>query len=141
MLWTAPAAEGACSEASTRWPLLAARTAVSAVTGSRISPIMITSGDWRSTLRSNSGNPTSALGLICDCRSPATAYSIGSSMVLIFRSPLFRCLRQPYRVVVLPDPVGPLTRIRPLGMASIAVSSLISLRIMPSWSSIICCEL
>src|SRR5574340_1269856 len=37
----------ACTVVNTRWPVSAACTAISAVSGSRISPTMILSGSWR----------------------------------------------------------------------------------------------
>ena len=41
-----------CSVENTRWPVSAACMAISAVSWSRISPIMITSGSWRRIERS-----------------------------------------------------------------------------------------
>ena len=78
---------GAWSVASTRMPLLAARTAVSAVSASRTSPTMITSGFCRKIARSMSAKLMPWSGLTWLWRSPSTAYSTGSSIVLILRVP------------------------------------------------------
>ena len=114
-LCTAPGADGACTEASTRCPLLAARIAISAVIASRISPIKITSGDWRSTLRRSSGNPTSAFKLICDWRRPGTAYSIGSSIVWIFRCAVVQVPQARIERRRLARPGGPADQDQPAG--------------------------
>ncbi len=53
-----------CSVASTRWPVCAARRAISAVSSSRISPTQITSGSCRRMLRSDLAKVMPALGLI-----------------------------------------------------------------------------
>ena len=44
---------------------------------------------------------------------PVSRYSTGSSMVMIFFSGELMASRAAYRVVVLPLPVGPVTRIMP----------------------------
>ena len=49
--WTVSAASMVCMVQSTRWPVSAARSAVIAVSSSRTSPIMITSGSWRIAAR------------------------------------------------------------------------------------------
>ena len=90
-----------------------------AVTSSRISPIMITSGDCRSTPRSKSPKPSSTAALVCDWRIPSIAYSMGSSIVLIFRRPSLSLISVAYNVAVLPLPVGPVMRISPPGLAII----------------------
>ena len=45
-------ASSVCSVENTRWPVSAASSAVSTVSKSRISPTRMTSGSWRSALRS-----------------------------------------------------------------------------------------
>ena len=45
-------ASSVCSVENTRWPVSAACIAVSIVSMSRISPTRMTSGSWRSALRS-----------------------------------------------------------------------------------------
>ena len=49
------------------------------------------------------------------CRTSGIWYSTGSSTVMILRSLSFKALSVAYRVVVLPLPVGPVTRNMPLG--------------------------
>ena len=46
---------------------------------------------------------------------PGKLYSTGSSAVMIFWSGRFSSLSAAYSVVVLPEPVGPVTRKMPLG--------------------------
>ena len=60
---TAPTASLVWSVVSTRWPVRAAWTAWVAVSASRTSPTMITSGSCRSTWRSASAKPVPVLGL------------------------------------------------------------------------------
>ncbi len=81
---TLSAASIVCTVDSTRWPVSAADSAVRTVSSSRISPIRITSGSWRSTRRIARPNdsvsmPTSRW-LMIDWRSRCR-YSIGSSIV------------------------------------------------------------
>ena len=83
---TAPTASLVCSVESTRWPVCAACTAISAVSRSRISPTRMTSGSWRRIERSAAAN-------VMPCRSftsvwlmPASRYSIGFSTVTMFTS-------------------------------------------------------
>ena len=102
---------------STRWPVSAADSAVRTVSSSRISPIRITSGSWRSTRRSARlkeavSSPTSRW-LMIDFLS-LWRNSTGSSIVTM-------CLASfeliwsiiAARVVDLPEPVVPVTRITP----------------------------
>ncbi len=113
-----PSALGAsrvCSVESTRWPVSAASTAMCAVSRSRISPTMITSGSARSIERSPTSKVTPALGAICICLMPAMRFSTGSSIVRIQRSPSLSACRAAYSVVDFPDPVGPVTSTAPLG--------------------------
>ena len=87
-----PSALGASrvwSVESTRWPVRAASTAMCAVSRSRISPTMITSGSARSIERSPTSNVTPALGAICICLMPWILCSTGSSIVSTLRSPSF----------------------------------------------------
>ena len=102
---------------STRWPVSAAASAVRTVSSSRISPMRITSGSWRSTRRMARWNdwvssPTSRWLMterLSRCR-----YSIGSSIVTM-------CLERvelmwstmAARVVDLPDPVTPVSSTMP----------------------------
>ena len=113
------AASIVCSVDSTRWPVSAADSAARTVSTSRISPTRITSGSWRiaarsATVKSAVSWRTSrwdTIDFLSWCR-----ISIGSSMVtmLTSRSVLMRSTIDA-SVVVLPDPVGPVTRTSPRG--------------------------
>ncbi|KAG0922579.1 hypothetical protein G6F31_019866 [Rhizopus arrhizus] len=78
---TADTASLVCSVASTRWPVSEACTAICAVSRSRISPIMITSGSWRRMARRASAKLMSILALTWGWLMPDRSYSIGSSTV------------------------------------------------------------
>ncbi len=69
----------------TMCPVLAAWQAMEAVSWSRISPIMITSGSWRRIERSMAANVWPALVLTSIWVTLSIWYSIGSSTVMIFR--------------------------------------------------------
>jgi hypothetical protein len=81
---TAPAASFVCSELNTRWPVSAAWTAIRAVSVSRISPTMMTSGSWRRIDRRPFAKSIPALGLSCTCMIPSMRYSTGSSTVMMW---------------------------------------------------------
>lgn len=53
--------------------------------------------------------------LICVWLTPPSSYSTGSSSVMMFCASPARCPRKPYRVEVLPEPVGPVISHQPLG--------------------------
>ncbi len=125
------ARRGCAASRAPRWPVSAASTAMCAVSRSRISPTMITSGSARSIERRPTSNVTPALGAICICLTPAIRCSTGSSIVRIERSPSFSTLSAPYSVVDLPEPVGPVTSTAPLGFA-IARSKRLQRRRAPS---------
>ena len=113
-----PSALGAsrvCSVESTRWPVSAASTAMCAVSRSRISPTMITSGSARSIERSPTSKGHARLGAICICLTPAIRCSTGSSIVRMERLPSLTAPSAAYSVVDLPLPVGPVTSTAPLG--------------------------
>ncbi|EWS57761.1 hypothetical protein Y695_04772 [Hydrogenophaga sp. T4] len=82
-----------CSVASTRWPVSEAWMAICAVSKSRISPIMITSGSWRRMARSALAKSRSILGLTWVWPTPASSYSIGSSTVMMLSVPASRRCR------------------------------------------------
>ncbi len=115
------AAELVCRVAKVRWPVSAMRSAASIVSRSRISPISTTSGSWRSAERrafeklwvSACSSRWLTMHFLCACR-----YSTGSSMVTMcsWRSRLILSIMAA-RVVDLPEPVGPVTRIRPRGFS------------------------
>ena len=82
-------AEGAslvCSVERTRWPVSAASTAILAVSPSRISPTMITSGSARSIARRPLAKVSPALRFTWSWLMPASWYSTGSSIVMMLRS-------------------------------------------------------
>src|ERR1041384_1672480 len=81
--------------------------AIAAVSRSRISPTMSTSGSWRRMLRRAVPNDTPAFEWTGTWVTPGSRYSIGSSTVIIFSSDGCRRPSAAYRVVVLPLPVGP----------------------------------
>ena len=108
-----------CSVDKTRCPVSAAAIAVSAVSLSRISPTMMTSGSCRRMLRSAPANVIPFSLLTCTWLINSNWYSTGSSTVTTFRStPLINSIAE-YSVVVLPLPVGPVTSTNPCGRASI----------------------
>ena len=81
----AAAAELVCRVDSTRWPVSAACTAICAVSRSRISPTMITSGSWRRIERSREAKVRPICGLVWIWLMPRSWYSIGSSTVTTLR--------------------------------------------------------
>ena len=109
-------AEGAslvCSVESTRWPVSADSTAIRAVSASRISPTMITSGSARTIERSPAANVRPCFAATCSCVRPSISYSTGSSTVMMFFSGVFSICSAAYSVVDLPEPVGPVTSTAP----------------------------
>ena len=118
---TVCAVDWVCRVAKTRWPVSAAVSAVEIVSRSRISPTRITSGSSRSAARrpsakSGASEPTSrwlTIERLCWCRN-----SIGSSIVRMWswRSQLITSSIAA-SVVDLPEPVGPVTRTKPRGLA------------------------
>ena len=105
----------ACTVVNTRWPVSADWMAICAVSWSRISPTMILSGSWRKnrTQSAREGEPFFSFTGICVI--PRTWYSTGSSMVMILSSSVLISLIAAYSVVVLPEPVGPVTSTMPYG--------------------------
>ena len=99
----------------TRWPVRAARMATSAVSWSRISPTMITSGSCRRKYRSEVAKVSCLRSLTCTWLMRSIWYSTGSSTVVMFSSSPLSSSRLEYRVVDLPEPVGPDIRIIPYG--------------------------
>ncbi len=93
----------------------AAWMAVSAVSRSRISPTMTTSGSWRRMERRPLAKVYSLEWFIWLWLRPSTLYSIGSSRVMILVPATFSLERIAYSVVVFPDPVGPVVMIMPCG--------------------------
>jgi hypothetical protein len=71
-----------CSVESTKWPVSAASIEIFAVSPSRISPTITTSGSERRMERSAVANVSPARTLICTWLIPARRYSTGSSTVI-----------------------------------------------------------
>ena len=117
---TVCAVDWVCSVAKTRWPVSAAVSAVEIVSRSRISPTRITSGSWRSAARSASAKSSASapisrwltMHFLWRCRN-----SIGSSIVRMCSSRSLLIMSSiAASVVVLPEPVGPVTRTKPRGL-------------------------
>ncbi|MCY1374646.1 hypothetical protein D9M69_620020 [compost metagenome] len=75
------------------WPVWAALMAISAVSRSRISPTMITSGSWRRKARSAWEKSMPCLGLTLTWLMPSRLISTGSSAVEILMSGVLRIFR------------------------------------------------
>ena len=86
---------------------------ISAVSRSRISPTMITSGSCLKNERSAEAKVMPCLTFCCTWLMPSTRISTGSSTVEMLRPSSFRMCRAVYSVTVLPLPVGPVARIMP----------------------------
>jgi hypothetical protein len=76
------------------WPVSAASIAIRAVSPSRISPTMITSGSARRMDRSPVAKVRPALRLTFSWLIPEIRYSTGSSIVMMFRSTAFSSRRE-----------------------------------------------
>ena len=70
----------------TRWPVMAARTAISAVSPSRISPTIMTSGSCLRIERSAEAKVMPALMFTWAWLTPDISFSIGSSIETMFLS-------------------------------------------------------
>ena len=111
-----------CKVLTTRCPVIDALTAISAVSWSRISPIMMISGSCRKIERRALLNVSPAFSFTCTWLTPFKLASTGSSTVIILTPSTFNSLRAVYNVVDFPLPVGPVTRIRPLGWLNIRLN-------------------
>src|ERR1041384_6100653 len=107
---------------------------VAAVSSSRISPTMITSGSARRNERMAAANVKPIFGCTWTCRSPYCVISTGSSAVQILRSGLLMKPSTECRLVVLPEPVGPTTRMSPYGFDAMPLSSRRLRSVIPSFS-------
>lgn len=87
-------------------PVMAAEIAISAVSGSRISPTMTTSGSWRRMERKAAAKVSPALALTSTCVMPSMIISTGFSTVTMLMSSRLISRSAVYRVVVLPEPVA-----------------------------------
>ena len=86
---------------TTRWPVMEACMAMSAVSLSRISPTMMTSGSWRKNARIALAKVSPIFGCTWTWWMPEISYSTGSSAVRMFTSALLILLTQAWSVVVL----------------------------------------
>ena len=93
----------------------AASIEIFAVSPSRISPTITTSGSERRIERSAAANVMPARALICTWLIPFSRYSTGSSTVMMLISGLLIWFSAANSVVDLPEPVGPVTRSAPVG--------------------------
>ena len=98
-----------CNVVSTRWPVRAASIAICAVSWSRISPIRMMSGSERKIDRRAAAKVKPALGFTCTWLMPGIRYSTGSSTVTMLTSGRTTAFNVAYKLVDLPEPVGPLT--------------------------------
>jgi len=87
-------------------------TAICAVSRSRISPIMITSGLTQDGAQ-GAGEIQLDARIDLSLADASRSYSIGSSTVMMLCSLVSSCDSAAYSVVDLPEPVGPVTRIMP----------------------------
>ena len=76
---------------------------------------MMTSGSCRKMARKALAKSKSILGLTWVWPTPANSYSIGSSTVMMLLRVASKVCSAAYKVVVLPEPVGPVTKIMPWG--------------------------
>ena len=83
----------ACSVVSTRCPVSAASIAIWAVSTSRTSPTMITSGSARTIARSPVAKVRPVFAFVWICLMPSISYSTGSSTVTIVRSGVLSAVR------------------------------------------------
>ena len=120
------AASFVCSVESTRWPVSAAWIAISAVCRSRISPTMMMSGSCRISARTPSAKLRSIAACTCIWLNDGSIISIGSSIVQTFTSLVASVFSVEYSVVVLPEPVGPVTRMIPCGLPVISAQRALS---------------
>ena len=89
-----PTASFVWSVLKTRWPVSAARMAISVVSRSRISPTMTTFGSPRRMLRSAVAKVRSISGFTAIWMTPSSLFSTGSSIVTMRRSLTLRLLRK-----------------------------------------------
>ena len=122
-----------CSVESTRWPVSAALTAISAVSKSRISPTMMMFGSCRKNARRAVAKLRPMSSCICTWLMPCRLNSTGSSAVEMLRSIVLSSDSAEYSVVVLPEPVGPVTSTMPYGFLIAYLKSSSGLMSKPSF--------
>jgi len=82
---------------------------------SRISPTMMMFGSWRRNAFSAAANDRPTPSFTSTWLIPSRLYSTGSSAVMTFTFGVFTRDSAEYRVVVFPEPVGPVTSTMPYG--------------------------
>ena len=95
---------------------------------------MMMSGSARTIERRPAANVSPVFGFTCTCLTPVSSYSTGSSTVMIVFSGVLTVVSPAYSVVVLPEPVGPVTRIAPWVACSASWKRARSCSDMPSTS-------
>ncbi len=93
---------------------------------------MMMSGSCRISARTPAAKVMSMFCCTCTWLKDASIISIGSSMVHTLTSGVASCFRVEYSVVVLPEPVGPVTRMMPFGLPVICVQRVLSSSLKPS---------
>ena len=116
---------------STKWPVMAARIAISAVSPSRISPIQMISGSCRRQARSALAKVSPTFSLMATWATPSIWNSTGSSREIILTVSCFSSWIIVYKVEVLPEPVGPTIRITPLVFFRMRSNLALSRLVMP----------
>jgi hypothetical protein len=119
---TVSAASVVCSVDRTKWPVSAAASPAATVSVSRISPTRTTSGSWRIAARTALGksevSTRTSRWLIIPSLSLCST-SMGSSIVtMCVALVVLMWSIIAARVVVLPDPVGPVTSTIPRGSSA-----------------------
>ena len=106
-----------CSVVKTMWPVSDAWIEISAVSRSRVSPTRILSGSCRRMARRQAAEGDADLGVDRHLHQPVDVVFdglLGGDDLLL--DGVFSSLSVAYSVVVLPDDVGPVTRMMPLGL-------------------------
>ncbi len=112
-LGSAPEESFVCKVLNTKWPVKAAWVAKEAVSASRISPTIIILGSCLRTLLRPSAKENPIFGFTWHWLIPGISYSTGSSRVITFTCGLLIFCKIEYKVVDLPEPVGPVAKITP----------------------------
>src|SRR4029077_2711309 len=121
-----------CSVESTRWPVSAALMAMPPVSMSRISPTMMMFGSCRRNAFSAAAKVMPISLRTSTWLTPARLYSTGSSAVMMFTSIVLTRESAEYSVVVLPEPVGPVTSTMPYGLFTFRIKSCSALTSKPN---------
>ena len=108
---------------------------ISAVSASRTSPTIMTSGSWRKKCLNTVENVLPFTLATWTCSIPSISYSTGSSTVRICGLRCLTSFNKAYIVVDLPEPVGPVTKNKPCGRCKIDLTEANSLACIPSLAS------